>query len=143
MVKSSITTEYTLSHKYATSIKCAKHMHMHTKQTVYFVSHITLCALSGWSTSSKEHAQWPIKNLARDFKIWQVGKKYIPNPYQLLKLVRIFLTLQDFCPNPCENLVLLKLDFLPDSCKDFAKILFARFFHRVVSEMPTYFDENE
>ena len=37
------------------------------------------------------------KILPRCFKIWQVGKKSVPNPCQLFKLARIFLILQDSC----------------------------------------------
>ena len=57
------------------------------------------------------------KNLARGFKIWQVGKKYIPNHANFWNLQESFLPCKILVPNPCENLVLLKLDFLPDSCK--------------------------
>ena len=35
------------------------------------------------------------KILPRRFKIWQVGKKSVPNPCQLFELARIFLILQD------------------------------------------------
>ena len=37
------------------------------------------------------------KILPRHFKIWQVGKKSVPNPCQLFELARIFLILQDSC----------------------------------------------
>ena len=37
------------------------------------------------------------KILPRRFKIWQVGKKSVPNPCQLSKFARIFFILQDSC----------------------------------------------
>ena len=67
------------------------------------------------------------KILPGRFKIWQVGKKSVPNPCQLFELARIFLILQDSCSKSMRKSCIAW--FLARFLQDLEKIL-PRFFSR-------------